>query len=252
MVETTIITARPIAVRLAANLQLQRLWRQRRRLGLPLTAREFLWALPDALAKSDLGMCVRYVPEIGVTDFGGGAHFETAGCIDRHARLIVIASKFKREQQRFTLAHEVGHWLLHTGMIYHRDRPINDTVVGARRPVVEMEADLFAAELLMPRKYLRACFVQRFGSPDVFVNNDDAIQILADALNARGGLRIEPVSPSWRRSAEQLADLPAIELARLVAQVSGFGSKNFESLAAHFAVSPTAMAIQLLDATLVK
>lgn len=190
------------------------------------------------------------MPEIGDAATSYQPAFETAGSIDRRTREILIASKFKRQQQRFTLAHELGHWILHSGLVYHRDRPIGDTPISAQRPVVEMEADFFAAELLMPRKYVQACFVQRFRSFATFADDRDAIQILADAINARSGLAGE-ARVRESASAETLAASTPLERARAVAQVSGFGAMHFESLTNHFAVSSTAMAIQLLDLGLV-
>lgn len=232
-------------------MQLQRLWQQRSKLGLPSSARDFLHSLPDGLAKSDLGVEVHYVPEIPSGGTAPEGRFETAGFIDRRTRHIVIASKFEREQQRFTLAHEVGHWLLHTGMVYHRDRPLSDAAMTSRRPLVEMEADLFAAELLMPRKFLLKCFVNRFGSKSALIDSNEALQALADAVNARAGLDIVPRVGERRISAEQLSALRPLDRARVVARASVFGSVSFQSLASQFEVSATAMAIQLLDAGLV-
>ena len=49
---------------------------------------------------------------------------ETAGFIDRERNRIVVAQKFRAEYRRFTGAHEIGHWVLHPGIKYHRDRPL--------------------------------------------------------------------------------------------------------------------------------
>lgn len=218
---------------------------------MPSGTGDFLRALPDALAKFSLGVDVEYVREIDAAAGFATRAVEIAGCMDRGSRKILIASSFKREQQRFTLAHEVGHWVLHTGVVYHRDRPISDSAIGIRRPVIEFEADLFAAELLMPRKYLRTCFISRFRSESAFTDDDGALQVLADAINSRSGLDVGPVKATRRTSSERLRCATPFERARAVAQVSVFDSTWFESLAAHFDVSPTAMAIQLLDIGLV-
>lgn len=215
-----------------------------------MTPQGFLRSIPDALAEHSLRVPVAYVPEIGAIATTFQPVFETAGSIDRRKREILIASKFKREQQRFTLAHELGHWILHSGLVYHRDRPLGDTPVNASRPVVEMEADFFAAELLMPRRYVRACFIQRFQSAATFVDDEDGMQILADAINSRSGLADE-MRVRECVSADNLTTSTPLERARAVAQVSGFGHRRFEPLTTHFAVSSTAMAIQLLDLGLV-
>lgn len=65
-------------------------------------------------------------------------------------------------RQRFTVAHEIGHYLLHVKERVHVDRREGGYQVKLRNPasstgtnVEEMEANLFAAELLMPEKFLR-------------------------------------------------------------------------------------------------
>jgi transcriptional regulator with XRE-family HTH domain len=50
-------------------------------------------------------------------------------------------------RQRFTIAHEVGHFLLHGASLDHRAR-----AKGLRNRKREREANLFAAALLMPRE----------------------------------------------------------------------------------------------------
>jgi Zn-dependent peptidase ImmA (M78 family) len=65
-------------------------------------------------------------------------------------------------RQRFTIAHEIGHFMLHKGEQLHVDR-INAGFVVRRRDgrskegtdVEEKEANLFAAELLMPSRFIK-------------------------------------------------------------------------------------------------
>lgn len=61
-------------------------------------------------------------------------------------------------RRRFTIAHEIGHYLLHPASLLHYDRP---EVVHFRSKNVlgpeEREANFFAAELLMPEELLRKC-----------------------------------------------------------------------------------------------
>jgi Zn-dependent peptidase ImmA (M78 family) len=61
-------------------------------------------------------------------------------------------------RQRFTIAHELGHFLLHEGQTVYLDEKLT---VNLRSPesskgedVDEREANLFAAELLMPAAFL--------------------------------------------------------------------------------------------------
>lgn len=72
-----------------------------------------------------------------------------------HVALAVLNGDDRRTRQRFTLAHELGHWLL--GDV----RPV--IVDGAFDPTdqAEARANRFAAELLMPREALADLFSQR-------------------------------------------------------------------------------------------
>jgi len=108
------------------------------------------------------------------------------------------------------------------------------------RSIQEQEADLFAAEFLMPSKFLRTTFLRCFGRPiDGTVPNQD----LAFDLSAATGQRIDSLV---------LASRDPMYRALLVANTSTFKGRLFVSLAEQFGVSPTAMAIQLLDLDLVK
>jgi Zn-dependent peptidase ImmA (M78 family) len=61
-------------------------------------------------------------------------------------------------RQRFTVAHELGHLLLHSGDDVHVDKGFSvkkrDERSAKGVDVEEMEANLFAAELLMPLNFL--------------------------------------------------------------------------------------------------
>jgi Zn-dependent peptidase ImmA (M78 family) len=61
-------------------------------------------------------------------------------------------------RQRFTIAHEIGHFLLHTNPHLHVDRgymvKLRDTKSSEGTDLEEKEANLFAAELLMPEHFV--------------------------------------------------------------------------------------------------
>jgi len=54
-----------------------------------------------------------------------------------------------RGRERFSIAHEVGHWELHRGQSFHCRVDDADANLTSNR-VLEKEADVFAAHLLMP------------------------------------------------------------------------------------------------------
>src|SRR5438874_723784 len=57
-------------------------------------------------------------------------------------------------RQRFTIAHELGHLLLHAGDDVHVDKH-RDDLSAKGTDVEEIESNLFAAELLMPASFLK-------------------------------------------------------------------------------------------------
>jgi Zn-dependent peptidase ImmA (M78 family) len=59
-------------------------------------------------------------------------------------------------RQRFTIAHELGHLLLHSGDAVHVDAiKHRDDVSKKGTEIEEVESNLFAAELLMPAQFLK-------------------------------------------------------------------------------------------------
>ena len=74
-------------------------------------------------------------------------------------RVIIVNSSHGPERQRFTTAHEIGHLVLHKPSDVHVDHGIK---INLRSPVSalaedanEIEANAFAANLLMPASWLR-------------------------------------------------------------------------------------------------
>ncbi len=75
--------------------------------------------------------------------------------------IIGINSLHHPNRQRFTIAHECGHLALHKGLIgkeIHVDKRfpmlMRDSLSAAGISRIEIEANLFAAEILMPRYLL--------------------------------------------------------------------------------------------------
>jgi hypothetical protein len=91
----------------------------------------------------------------------------------------VLLSEWERENQgrrRFTLAHELGHWICHClegeqEPVYCRARDLAQDADRAR----EREANVFAAELLMPETLVRAEFKEGVDLADRFWVSDEAM-----------------------------------------------------------------------------
>jgi len=103
-------------------------------------------AVPVAKIARQLGAEIRFVPYEG----------ELAGMFARYSdgkAVIGINSKLPKSRQRYTIAHELGHFVLHD-LDMHIDRdfrtPGKDKDVDKINEELETEANRFAAELLMP------------------------------------------------------------------------------------------------------
>ncbi len=96
------------------------------------------------IAEDLLGLRVREEDALGAS-----------GVIVPSARLILVSTSESALRRRFTLAHEVAHWVIHCAGA--APPPIMCRDVGARPggDPREREANVFAADLLMPEDELR-------------------------------------------------------------------------------------------------
>jgi Zn-dependent peptidase ImmA (M78 family) len=167
-----------------------------------------------------------------------GVGFEAAGTLDRKRGILAISTRFDYAVQRFTAAHEIGHFVLHPWIgdkVVHRDRPIHGLQLSGR-PEIEQDADYFAACLLVPMRCLHEAFEARFGTRKPLPLNETV------AFHLAGG------------SAHQLFSAPpgtTLQFAKAVASAQSFNGRRFQSLAQQFGVSVSAMAIRLREAGLV-
>jgi Zn-dependent peptidase ImmA (M78 family) len=82
------------------------------------------------------------------------------GVVDGKSWAIVVNRTHSEVRKRFTIAHELGHLLLHGYKSTHADRSfkirLRDSHSSEGSVLEEIEANRFAAELLMPTQLLRA------------------------------------------------------------------------------------------------
>ena len=117
-------------------------------------ARPHLPVPVEAIAEDLLGLYVEEAEDL-----------ECSGLLVPAERRVVLRAGEPAARQRFTLAHELGHWVCqvkegHDAPVYCR---AVDLAPGADR-ALEREANVFAAELLMPEPAMREQFA-RTGSP---------------------------------------------------------------------------------------
>lgn len=202
----------------------------------PEGAPTLLAMLDPASAARVLGVKYEIYPELG--RFGSrSGRFEVAGLIDRSLNAIAVSQRFRPEVMRFTGAHEIGHWLLHSGEVMHRDRPI-DGVRHDRtpRPRNEREADYFAACFLVPRKLLTQAFESTFRTRVPLVL-DDSVAFWLCPDDPESLLR---------------PDVGSLEFALAVASATSYAGRHVLSLAKQFGVSVTTMAVRLREVRLIR
>ena len=107
---------------------------------------------------------------------------DVSGALVRDGKSAVIAvnSAQHENRQRFTIAHEIAHFLLHKGTNLHFDEDFSvnyrDALSSAAKDDLEIEANQFAASLLMPSHFIRkdmTRFISDGSDPE------DAIQSLS-------------------------------------------------------------------------
>lgn len=84
--------------------------------------------------------------------------------INKSSWVILVNSMHSPVRQRFTIAHELGHLLLHSYTAPHADRAFRfrDTRSSEGSALEEIQANQFAAELLMPRDLVLKAAGERF------------------------------------------------------------------------------------------
>lgn len=161
--------------------------------------------------------------------------YKTAGLLCRSSKTILISKSFPLVQRRLTGMHEVMHWMLHQHVganKLHRDRPIDHTPNQKNVDYVEWEATHVACLYLMPEKLVKRVFSEVFELP------------IGTALPID-----EKLAFFLRVDIERLAKMGELERAIAVATANNIG-QPIVPLHDLFKVSPTAMAIRLLELNL--
>jgi Zn-dependent peptidase ImmA (M78 family) len=98
----------------------------------------------------------------------------------RHKAIIGVNEIHVKTRQRFTIAHELGHFLLHEQEELHVDRLFQIKRRDGKSTTGEKEANLFAAELLMPAQFIQ----EELAEIELLdLENDAVISSLADKYN---------------------------------------------------------------------
>jgi Zn-dependent peptidase ImmA (M78 family) len=92
---------------------------------------------------------------------------ECSGMLLPDERRILVNASEPETRQRFTIAHELGHWICQcleatVEPVYCRADEVDESAKS-----LEREANVFAAELLMPEEAVRVADGNRFGVSDL-------------------------------------------------------------------------------------
>jgi Zn-dependent peptidase ImmA (M78 family) len=83
---------------------------------------------------------------------------EIEGAFDRNRNTVFLSENDTFQEKNFTLAHEIGHYKLHEEI--EKDvftmQQLNTLLERQGKDMMEDQADLFAASLLMPKKLVEA------------------------------------------------------------------------------------------------
>jgi Zn-dependent peptidase ImmA (M78 family) len=111
---------------------------------------------------------------------------EVSGLLARSVAKTTIGvnSTHPRTRQRFTVAHEFAHFILHDGITSHVDREYRVNFRSAESSqgtdIEEIEANFFAATILMPREFLDRDEARRA------LDSDELVQELAAKYKVSG------------------------------------------------------------------
>ena len=103
--------------------------------------------------------------------------------INKDDATVVVNSSHHHTRQRFTIAHECGHYFLHAdsanAFIDQSEKVfLRDAVSACGTQTQEIQANRFAAELLMPKDYL----LKKFDTKNIDLYDDYQLRLLASEL----------------------------------------------------------------------
>jgi Zn-dependent peptidase ImmA (M78 family) len=149
----------------------------------------------ELFADPDLPVPVLRIAEdlLGLRVLEASDMTDISGALYPGEREIRVNAKEAETRKRFTLAHELGHWVCQC--LDGQPAPMfcrqQDLAASADR-ALEREANVFAAELLMPEADVRAAFAR-----------DGDVKELAEAFG------VSPLAMQWRLYSFGLAESPA-------------------------------------------
>jgi Zn-dependent peptidase ImmA (M78 family) len=145
---------------------------------------------PDEFFPVDLGKIISSVMSWefeGVSDLGPDRYGQRlrGDCNHDEKRIRISVEGMKPGEKAFTIAHEIGHALMHKEMYRpsssssrkKRIRRVTALTETDYERKMEREADIFATEIVMPEKAVRDYFYRIFGRHSIWVGSAKARQV---------------------------------------------------------------------------
>ena len=137
--------------------------------------------VPVELIAKKMGAKLMFEPFDGKDDISGMLFR------DGENTIIGINSSHANARQRFSIAHEIGHLALHKGNKLFIDKVVKINFRDNKSSMAidsnEIAANAFAAELLMPRDFVRDEIHNELERQKSITNKDDLIQKLAKTFD---------------------------------------------------------------------
>lgn len=166
--------------------------------GAPLAPERFF---PVQLRKVVSDVIGWQLEEVETVAYSYG-HIQARCDFDKRTIFVSTSTARSPGEANFTLAHEIGHAVLHEGKL---DRVVAASKKALRRQIyqsaVELEANAFAAELLMPGKAMRNQFRMLFGSQALWMGS----RVVREALRAQEKRYRKEIPVDREKAAEALA-----------------------------------------------
>ncbi|WP_315797902.1 ImmA/IrrE family metallo-endopeptidase [Bradyrhizobium sp. SZCCHNRI3043] len=106
---------------------------------------------------SPIEIAQSYGLKVLFADFSGGDISDVSGFLDLGGSTIFVNKDEPARRQTFTIAHELGHALLHRDLFLKHPEEYKVLLrapIGLERDPLEQEANAFAAHLLVPAAFL--------------------------------------------------------------------------------------------------
>lgn len=141
--------------------------------------------------------------EIVKNPYKGKADFSGVLIRDIHKNIIGVNSNHHEHRQRFTIAHEIGHFLLHEGkqVFVDNNSKFNFRNTNSRlgTDLSEIEANTFASLLLIPETFLS----RDLASHHINLSEQGDVKKISEeieqlAVRLSEKYKVSPVSMLWR------------------------------------------------------